>query len=90
MDHWYQIYGDNFDALFQGNGKCSTADYELLEDGQVFVTNKQIRDDLQDSITGYAYYKNDDCCGYLTVKFLIKFLCTLNYSITNFQDYLNV
>ena len=40
----------------------------MLEDGQVFVTNKQIRDDLQDSITGYAYYKNDDCCGYLTVK----------------------
>ena len=35
---------------------------------RVFVTNKQIRDDLQDSITGYAYYKNDDCCGYLTVK----------------------
>ena len=68
VGHWYQIYGDNFDALFQGNGKCSTADYELLEDGQVFVTNKQIRDDLQDSITGYAYYKNDDCCGYLTVK----------------------
>ena len=68
VGHWYQIYGDNFDALFQGNGKCSTADYELLEDGQVFVTNKQIRDDLQDSITGYAYYKNDDCCGYLTVQ----------------------
>ena len=42
-------------------------DYDV-EDGQVFVTNKQIRDDLQDSITGYAYYKNDDCCGYLTVK----------------------
>ena len=34
----------------------------------VFVTNKQIRDDLQDSISGYAHYKNYDCCGYLTVK----------------------
>ena len=31
-------------------------------------SQQQIRDDLQDSITGYAYYKNDDCCGYLTVK----------------------
>ena len=28
MGHWYEVYGDNFDILFQGNGKCSTADYE--------------------------------------------------------------
>ena len=64
---WYQIYGDNFNKLFQGNSKCSTAQYKLLDD-EVSVLNSQIdkNGDL-DQITGYAYYKDGDCCGYLTV-----------------------
>ena len=64
---WYQVYGDNFNKLFQGNGKCSTAQYKLLDD-EVSVVNSQIDENNEkDEITGYAYYKDDDCCGYLTV-----------------------
>lgn len=69
MGKWYQIYGDAFDKLFQGKGRCSTADYELLEDGRVSVFNKQIdKDDQIDSIPGFAYYSDGNCCGYLTVE----------------------
>lgn len=69
VGHWYQVYGDNFNRIFQGNGKCSTADYELLDDGRVSVLNKQLSNkNAQETISGYAYYINDDCCGYLTVQ----------------------
>lgn len=64
---WYQVYGDNFNKLFQGNGKCSTAQYKLI-DNEVSVLNSQIDENNEvDEITGYAYYKDEDCCGYLTV-----------------------
>ena len=64
---WYQVYGDNFNKLFQVNGKCSTAQYKLLDD-EVSVLNSQIDENNEkDEITGYAYYKDGDCCGYLTV-----------------------
>ena len=64
---WYEVYGDNFNKLFQGNGRCSTAQYKLLDD-EVSVLNSQIdENNEQDQITGYAYYKDGDCCGYLTV-----------------------
>ena len=39
---WYQTYGDQFNKLFQGNSRCSTADYSLLDNGKVSVLNKQI------------------------------------------------
>ena len=69
MGKWYQIYGDAFDKVFQGNGRCSTAEYELLEDGRVSVFNKQLnKNDEVDSISGFAYYNEGDCCGYLTVE----------------------
>lgn len=92
MGHWYEVYGDNFDTLFQGNGKCSTADYELMDDGRVFVTNKQIKDDLVDSITGYAYYKDGDCCGYLTVQLedtpeAPYWILELGPVVNNYYDY---
>ena len=32
------------------------------------MLNKQITNNQYDSITGIAYYDNDDCCGYLTVQ----------------------
>ena len=66
---WYQVYGDNFNKLFQGNGKCSTATYEFASEEKVSVLNKQLSNkDEKESITGYAYYSDGDCCGYLTVQ----------------------
>ena len=66
---WYQVYGDNFNKLFQGNGKCSTATYEFVSEDEVSVLNKQLSNkDEKESITGYAYYSDGDCCGYLTVQ----------------------
>ena len=67
---WYQVYGDNFNKLFQGDGKCSTAHYTINEgNNSVSVLNKQIDENNKlDTIAGYAYYKDDDCCGYLTVQ----------------------
>ena len=48
---WYQVYGDNFNKLFQGNGKCSTAQYKLLDD-EVSVLNSQIDENNEkDEIT---------------------------------------
>ena len=70
MGKWFQVYQDNFNKLFQRNGKCSTATYEIVGDNKVSVLNKQINEKKNqlDQIVGYAYYKDDDCCGYLTVK----------------------
>ena len=69
MGKWYQVYGDGFNNIFQGGGHCSTADYSLLEDGRVSVLNKQLdENDKIDGITGFAYYSEGDCCGYLTVE----------------------
>lgn len=67
MGKWYQVYKDKFDNVFQKNGICSTAEYTLDKD-IVKVFNKQIRNGEYDSITGIAYYSDDDCCGYLTVE----------------------
>jgi lipocalin len=65
---WYQVYKDNFNRLFQGESKCSTAEYEIMSDNKVSVVNKQInKNNEYDTISGYAYYKDNDCCGYLTV-----------------------
>jgi lipocalin len=69
MGRWHQVYGDNFNKVFQGDGRCSTADYILQDDNTVYVLNKQIDPDNSiDKISGTAFYKDDDCCGYLTVK----------------------
>lgn len=65
---WYQVYQDKFNQLFQGDGTCSTAKYQLTDDGKVSVINSQYNEDGNyDEILGYAYYKDQDCCGYLTV-----------------------
>lgn len=65
---WYQVYGAPTNVVFQGYGKCVTADYGLLEDGNVSVVNSQInmKDELE-QIFGYAYYKNISEPGKLTV-----------------------
>lgn len=66
---WYQVYGDNFNRLFQSNGRCSTAQYEILDENTVSVYNYQYdKKNNIDGIKGTAYYKEGDCCGYLTVK----------------------
>lgn len=65
---WYQVYQDKFNKLFQGNGRCSTAEYAIVDTNDVSVLNQQINNKNEyDSIAGSAFYKDDDCCGYLTV-----------------------
>ena len=70
LGKWYQVYQDNFNRLFQGNGRCSTAEYGLIDESTVSVYNSQIntKNDEYDDIRGEAYYKDGDCCGYLTVN----------------------
>ncbi len=66
--NWYQMYGAPTNYIFQGYGKCLTAQYGLLENGNVSVINSQINVEGQlEQITGYAYYKNSSEPGKLTV-----------------------
>ena len=59
LGHWVQMYGAPTNVIFQGYGKCLTAQYNSLENGYVSVINSQINsnNDLE-QITGYAYYTN--------------------------------
>lgn len=66
IGEWYEVYENNFDKTFQ-NGKCVKAFYKL-NDNNVSVLNTQIKDNKLDNITGFAYYKDDNSGGYLTVK----------------------
>lgn len=69
LGHWYQVYGAPTNAIFQGYGTCITADYGLLDNGQVSVLNTQLNKNMEyESINGYAYYKDDSEPGKLTVK----------------------
>jgi len=66
---WVQVYGDKFNNIFQSNGRCSTAIYHLEKDGKISVHNQQLDESGKiNAIDGYAYYKEGDCCGYLTVQ----------------------
>lgn len=66
--NWYQMYGAPTNYIFQGYGKCLTAQYGLLENGNVSVINSQINVEGQlEQIIGYAYYKNSSEPGKLTV-----------------------
>ena len=68
VGNWYEVYGNNFDKTFQGNGKCVRAFYKF-NDNNVSVLNTQLdMNDNSDSITGFAYYKEGDTGGYLTVQ----------------------
>ena len=42
LGRWYQVYGAPTNVLFQGYGECITADYGLMDNGQVSVLNSQI------------------------------------------------
>jgi lipocalin len=68
LGHWYQVYGAPTNVIFQGNGTCITADYGLLDNGFVSVLNSQINDNnVLETISGYAYYKDLSEPGKLTV-----------------------
>ena len=66
---WYQVYEDNFDKTFQGAGKCSTADYGIINSNNISVYNRQLTmtNEVND-ISGFAYYKDGNSGGYLTVQ----------------------
>ena len=69
LGKWYQVYGDKINNFFQKNARCSSANYGLLENKNISVLNEQISEDgTIDSISGVAFYKEGDCCGYLTVE----------------------
>lgn len=55
---WYQMYGNNYDQLFEKFSSCITADYTLVPNGNVSVVNSQY-EKLKgiEQIEGYAYYK---------------------------------
>lgn len=70
LGHWTNIYASPTNFIFQGYGKCLTADYGLLDDGTISVVNKQIDENNQpEVISGYAYYKNSSEPGKLNVHF---------------------
>lgn len=57
---WYQIYGNDFDQLFEKFSSCITADYALMPAGNVSVVNSQYEKiNGLDQIEGYAYYGYD-------------------------------
>jgi lysozyme C len=68
IGHWSQVYGAPTNTIFQGYGKCITADYGLLDNGYISVLNSQINKNNEiEKINGYAYYKNISDPGKLTV-----------------------
>lgn len=68
LGNWYQIYGAPTNVIFQGYGECLTAEYGLLDNGDVSVLNSQINsNDELEQISGYAYYTNTSEPGKLSV-----------------------
>jgi lipocalin len=68
LGHWIQVYGAPTNVLFQGYGTCITADYGLLDNGNINVINTQLNEKKEiEQITGYGYYKNISEPGKLTV-----------------------
>ena len=68
LGHWEEVYHAPTNVLFQGYGTCITADYGLLENGNVNVINTQLnKDGAIEQIRGYGYYTNVSDPGKLTV-----------------------
>lgn len=66
---WYQVYGDNFDKVFEKDGRCIQANYQIIDSNNVSVLNTQLNSKNQvENITGYAYYTDDHTGGQLTVQ----------------------
>jgi len=63
-----QVYGSPTNVIFQGYGTCITADYSILDNGDINIINAQLdKNKENDQITGYGYYKNISEPGKLTV-----------------------
>jgi len=68
VGHWIQVYQAPTNVIFQGYGTCITADYGVLDNGNINVVNTQLNKDNQiEQINGYGYYKNVSEPGKLTV-----------------------
>ena len=68
LGHWKQIYQSPTNVIFQGYGTCITADYGLLDNGNINVINTQLnKNNYIEQINGYAYYKNASEPGKLSV-----------------------
>uniref|UniRef100_A0A6C0IF40 Lipocalin/cytosolic fatty-acid binding domain-containing protein n=1 Tax=viral metagenome TaxID=1070528 RepID=A0A6C0IF40_9ZZZZ len=68
LGHWFQVYGAPTNAIFQGYGTCATAEYGVLDNGQISVLNSQLNKNKEiEKISGYGYYKNVSEPGKLTV-----------------------
>lgn len=66
---WFQVIKDLSDMTFQGFGTCAIADYTIASSNNVTVLNSQIdKDGTIDQISGYAYYKDNNSGGELTVN----------------------
>lgn len=57
---WYQVYGNNFDQLFEKFSSCITADYKIESTNNVSVINSQYNKDHLEQIFGYAYYSSSN------------------------------
>ena len=68
LGHWKQVYQAPTNVIFQGYGTCLTADYGLLDNGNITVLNSQLDKNHEiEQISGYGYYKNASEPGKLTV-----------------------
>lgn len=68
VGRWYQVYGAPTNTIFQGYGKCITADYGILPSGNVSVVNSQLNKQNElEQISGYAYSENPNEPGQFTV-----------------------
>lgn len=68
LGHWKQVYQAPTNMIFQGYGTCITADYGLLDNGNINVLNAQLDENHNiEQISGYGYYKNASEPGKLTV-----------------------
>ena len=68
LGHWLQIYQAPTNVIFQGYGTCITADYGMLDNGDINIINAQLNKDYEfEQIKGYGYYKNISEPGKLTV-----------------------
>ena len=68
MGHWYQVYAAPVDYVFQGYGKCITADYDITGSNNISVLNAQYNvNNEYEEIKGYAFYKDVNQPGKLSV-----------------------
>ena len=57
LGHWIQVYGAPTNYVFQGYGTCITADYGLLENGNINVINTQLNEN--DEIELFTFLENN-------------------------------